>query len=188
MRLDQITRCLISASCLDQAWLSCGLALRKAVLKSASSQAVLWAQFRKLVRTIQNIALDLNRHYPARLHRLFLVGAPAIVHLPVRVCLPGQSPVRCSYRRWTGVLWWRLCSVSACKHVFTPALLQVSKLQGRLKPSEQLAWSTACDACAVGACAGHQDHAAPVDVPKDHHLRQRRPAPAARHRSGCCQR
>ena len=44
-------------------------------------------QFRKLVRTIQNIALTLNRHYPARLHRLFLVGAPAIVHLPVRVSL-----------------------------------------------------------------------------------------------------
>ena len=42
-------------------------------------------QFRKLVRTIQSIALTLNRHYPARLHRLFLVDAPAIVHLPVRV-------------------------------------------------------------------------------------------------------
>ena len=49
-------------------------------------------QFRKLVRAIQNIALTLNRHYPARLHRLFLVGAPAIVHLPVRVGRPGGLP------------------------------------------------------------------------------------------------
>ena len=48
-------------------------------------------QFRKLVRTIQNIALTLNRHYPARLHRLFLVGAPAIVHLPVRVSVWGME-------------------------------------------------------------------------------------------------
>ena len=42
-------------------------------------------QFRRLVTAIQNIALTLNRHYPARLYRLYLVDAPAIVHLPVRV-------------------------------------------------------------------------------------------------------
>jgi hypothetical protein len=48
-------------------------------------------QFRRLVRAIQNIALTLNRHYPARLHRLYLVDAPAIVHLPVRVRL--QTPL-----------------------------------------------------------------------------------------------
>lgn len=42
-------------------------------------------QFRRLVTAIQNIALTLNRHYPARLYRLFLVDAPAIVHIPVRV-------------------------------------------------------------------------------------------------------
>ncbi|CAL8467562.1 g7100 [Coccomyxa elongata] len=41
-------------------------------------------QFRRLVRTIQSIAVTLNRHYPARLHRLYLVDAPVIVHLPVR--------------------------------------------------------------------------------------------------------
>ncbi|CAL5219443.1 g1275 [Coccomyxa viridis] len=41
-------------------------------------------QFRRLVTAIQNIALTLNRHYPARLYRLYLVDAPAIVHLPVR--------------------------------------------------------------------------------------------------------
>ncbi|EIE24556.1 hypothetical protein COCSUDRAFT_40921 [Coccomyxa subellipsoidea C-169] len=41
-------------------------------------------QFRRLVRTIQSIAVTLNRHYPARLHRLYLVNAPVIVHLPVR--------------------------------------------------------------------------------------------------------
>ena len=42
-------------------------------------------QFRRLVTAIQNIALTLNRHYPARLYRLYLVDAPAIVHIPVRV-------------------------------------------------------------------------------------------------------
>lgn len=48
-------------------------------------------QFRRLVRTIQSIAVTLNRHYPARLHRLYLVDAPVIVHLPVRVSLVPYS-------------------------------------------------------------------------------------------------
>lgn len=56
-------------------------------------------QFRRLVRAIQSIALTLNRHYSARLHRLYLVDAPAIVHLPVRVSL------RLSFDRMASSQW-----------------------------------------------------------------------------------
>ena len=62
-------------------------------------------QFRKLVTAIQNIALTLNRHYPARLYRLYLVDAPAIVHLPVRV----RSRAVCA----TDTLWHRLTLLAA---------------------------------------------------------------------------
>ena len=44
------------------------------------------AQMAKVVRLIQSIALTLNKHYPARLHRLFLVETPRVVHWPVQVC------------------------------------------------------------------------------------------------------
>ena len=59
-------------------------------------QICLPVQFRRLVRTIQSIAVTLNRHYPARLHRLYLVDAPVIVHLPVRVSL--KSTTHCAPR------------------------------------------------------------------------------------------
>jgi hypothetical protein len=51
-------------------------------------------QFRRLVTAIQNIALTLNRHYPARLYRLYLVDAPAIVHIPVRVSRHQSCPYK----------------------------------------------------------------------------------------------
>ena len=38
--------------------------------------------------TIRTIATMLNRHYPARLHRLFLVEPPPMIALPVRAILP----------------------------------------------------------------------------------------------------
>lgn len=57
------------------------------ILVTKASFPCMLAQFRRLVRTIQSIAVTLNRHYPARLHRLYLVDAPVIVHLPVRVSL-----------------------------------------------------------------------------------------------------
>ncbi|KAK9828057.1 hypothetical protein WJX81_006250 [Elliptochloris bilobata] len=41
-------------------------------------------QVAKVVRLIQSIALTLNKHYPARLHRLFLVETPRVVHWPVQ--------------------------------------------------------------------------------------------------------
>ena len=62
-------------------------------------------QFRKLVTAIQNIALTLNRHYPARLYRLYLVDAPAIVHFPVRVRSGAVSA--------TNTLWHCLPSLAA---------------------------------------------------------------------------
>lgn len=46
-----------------------------------------------MVRLIQSIALTLNKHYPARLHRLFLVETPRVVHWPIQA-RPWTAPYR----------------------------------------------------------------------------------------------
>ena len=51
------------------------------------------AQVAKVVRLIQSIALTLNKHYPARLHRLFLVETPRVVHWPVQARCPFFLPL-----------------------------------------------------------------------------------------------
>lgn len=41
-------------------------------------------QVTRLVSIIKSIAITLNRHYPARLHRLYLVDPPLVVLWPLQ--------------------------------------------------------------------------------------------------------
>ena len=42
-------------------------------------------QVTKLLRLFQSVAVTLNKHYPARLYRLYLVDAPMVIQWPLQV-------------------------------------------------------------------------------------------------------
>lgn len=78
------------------------------------------AQVGKVVRLIQVVALTLNKHYPARLHRLFLVETPRVVHWPVQARTP-PAPARQSQSLYLLGGLTRRAALRAARPGFRPA-------------------------------------------------------------------
>ncbi len=73
-----------------------------------------------MVRLIQVVALTLNKHYPARLHRLFLVETPRVVHWPVQARTP-PAPARQSQSLYLLGGLTRRAALRAARPGFRPA-------------------------------------------------------------------